>query len=1370
MPEDFSSYGTLVAEDEKPDFSSFGSPVAPDESLDLGAREPWEMAEEDFTQTVKAQEKAANEPIVPASALKTLMDYTPNAYSFSKFLPLPDSLRQGLEGYKDTLAEGVAGMTSPNMLASAPVFAVPYLGPALAMGMGSKAIGEGAGKTVAAIEAGNPRQIGEGLGEVGFGAAMVVPGAKQAFKKPAPVIDVESTVTPEPPKIPEAPPIVSEAIKVGEEIGLAKSVEALKATESGELPKPFTETQTPVKPVETPAEVREVGVAQVPKEPWQMTRSEFEEWHRVPKNQDSLPAFYAHSDPRTIRWTDAERTQRDREGVINLALKRGYPIPPEILAEYKSGSRNPETKTPELPSESGRVVEPSIIPAEAQPRSAETISAEAPKQAERIYRQMGEDVIGYLPGTKRTSNLPEDLFVSDRPELALGQGSNAGGYLLEMSREGLNVLKSEPPNSPKSAARDVFGGGEYKASGKAQDFANALQAVEVPKALIPAPDANPVLNRGAAIWKRLNDLVEKGEFKKTETETGVRFERQSPPSEPPKPPKVSESSPAIPPDELMRKSAARATESPMIPEPVQETIKTAPESFYKQQSTAKVEDAVKSMSDAELGAVPSDSNLYVASRLEQADRLFKAGNNEAGYSVFVELEKQGTSFGQNINQFKRLAGTMPEYIPRIVDQKLKKAGKDPLKPKQAEVITELARDSKARDKALDDATYEWQKNPTPENAKKAELALDTAEKSALKLQSQVNRFTPRTTANVLKSVLQGNLLTPISEVANVFGNMSFSPFRAADRTIAAGIDAIDSFIRNKPREITVQPIRGTLETAKGAARGLAKVPEILAKGTGDTIKGESRAGLHPIRAWVDQFAKNPDRPTVGGKLGLAERLNMAIEGTFGVPAEAMLRGLGAGDAPFREAAKARITSTYLKLAKVPKEQWAFAQKFPELFLDPITREKIRTETMEAIFQRDSKTLNIFTHWLRGKGDWFDLAVATVAPYKLTPWNIIAEILSYNPLVATAKTVRDAATGNGKGAKLNAGKFAVGSMLTATGYWLYSKGLLAPSLDERDEAQKARVLAGEVLPPNHLNISGLKRALEGGDPALKPGDETVDVMRAGGLAGSVLYMTANIGREFEKKPAVGDSDLWLAILRQSTLEQARFGLNQSFLSGVEGMLTAIKDGNTENYVRQWANTVSSIPLPNTLATVSRATREYKPDLKADTFAKQMENIARNKLGFTGLDDYLPLKRDLWGKPMLETPKDRNALLYQFFDISKNRQVTDDAVPLELYRLWRKTGDTKVIPSIPEKTLTVGKQNYVLTPEQQSRFVELVGEARRNIVDAVVINPNFHNLPDEAKVNLLDKIYREGLQAGKVKLWQEMQGQLAPKPNRAGFNPE
>jgi len=581
------------------------------------------------------------------------------------------------------------------------------------------------------------------------------------------------------------------------------------------------------------------------------------------------------------------------------------------------------------------------------------------------------------------------------------------------------------------------------------------------------------------------------------------------------------------------------------------------------------------------------------------------------------------------------------------------------------------------------------------------------------------------------------------------------------------LDIVDSAIRGKPRELSVQPLAGTAEALKGVGRGLKQIPDILIEGTGNVIKGETRAGLHPIKAWINQFAKNPEMPTTGGKLTLRDRLNLAIEGTFGVPAEAMLRGLGAGDVPFKEAARARVTAEQLKLNNVPRDQWSFAQKFPELFLPREALQQIQKDTMASVFQRESKTLNLLTNWLRGKGEVVDLLAATVAPYKLTPWNIVGEILSYNPLVAMYKTARDSKKGNSRGAKLNAGKMVVGSMLTGTGIWLYKNGLLAPSLDERDEAQKARVLSQKVLPPNHINISGLKRKMEGGDPTFKAGDETVDVFRAGGLAGAMFYMTANIGRDMERGPAVTDADLWTSILRQSTLEQARFGLNQSFLSGVDGLLTAIKEGNADNYLRQWANTVASIPLPNTLNTLSRASRKYQVDVKADEFKDKLANMVKTKLGFAGLDDYLPLKRDFWGKPMLETPEGRDAIFYHFFDISKNKQVTSDPVELELYRLWRKTGDSAVIPSLPQRTVTFGKSSYALDPKQYERYAELVGENRRNIVDALVINQQFHKLSDEQKMDILDRAYRNGMERGKALFYGEAQGNLTPKAGRAGF---
>lgn len=838
---------------------------------------------------------------------------------------------------------------------------------------------------------------------------------------------------------------------------------------------------------------------------------------------------------------------------------------------------------------------------------------------------------------------------------------------------------------------------------------------------------------------------------------------------PPVPPTTGvPAAPELPAGDLkMRKSAQRATTSPDIPAPVQEVIKTAPESFYEPQSMKRVEEAVSAMPEEALSTVSKDSELYTAAKLEQAKRRFDAGDNDGGYQVFVELEKEGTRMGQLINQFKLLAGSRPEQIVAVMNKTLESKGRDVLTPEQTTQAIEVSKKSKDADVVLDAATKEWQKNPTPENAAKAEVALDGANVEAVELQKFVARFEPKSTSSVLKSVLQGNLLTPISEVANLFGNMSFLPFRAGTRAIASTLDIIDSAIRKKPRELAVQPIAGTMEAASGVARGVAQIPKIFKEGTGSVIKGETRAGLHPIQAWINQFSRNPEMPTTGGRITLKDRLNLAIEGTLGVPAEAMLRGLGAGDMPFKEAAKARVTAEQLKLNNVPREQWDFAQKFPELFLPKKSLAQIQKDTLAAVFQGESKTLNLMTSWLKGKGEVLDLLVATIAPYKLTPWNIIGEILSYNPLVAMAKGVRDVAKSDSRAAKLNAGKMVVGSMLTATGTWLYQKGLLAPSLDERDEAQKARMLSGKVLPPNHINISGLKRAMDGDDATFKAGDETVDVFRAGGLAGAMFYMTANIGRDMERGPEVTDSDMWMSILRQSTLEQARFGLNQSFLSGIEGLLTAIKEGNGDNFLRQWANTVGSIVLPNTLNTLSRASREYQPDLKAEGFKGKIENMARSKLGIAGLDDYLPLKRDFWGKPMLETPEGRNAIFYHFFDISKNKQVTSDPVELELYRLWRKTGDSAVIPSIPQRTVTFEKTSYALTPEQYDTFSEMVGTRRREIVDALVVNPNFYQLNDEEKMDMLERVYRDGMTQAKMEFYLQEQGKLTAKQGRAGF---
>lgn len=911
----------------------------------------------------------------------------------------------------------------------------------------------------------------------------------------------------------------------------------------------------------------------------------------------------------------------------------------------------------------------------------------------------------------------------------------------------------------------LVGGHPAAAKGEpAVDLAHSVEAMKQAKAPATAEAVRAVipdvpLNPGGAAKDLLPELAAQSKANNSrEAFTKLQAEAVAKTTPPPDKP-VAVEFPTGGENIEMRKSAARAVDSPPIPEAVQETIAKAPESFYVQQSTKEVANTVGTMLDADLAGVPRDSNLYVAAKLEQAKRMFAAGKNDEGYEVFVELEKEGTRLGQLINQFKFLESVNPESVATIIDKRLAKTGHDPLTKPQREVVIEATKESQSANRELDAAKDEWMRNPSDENAAKAEDALNKSNDAEIELQQRVDRHEVRTIPGTLSTILKGNLLTPISQMANVIGNVSFIPFRSSARAVASGIDVIDAFVRNRPREIAVSPIEGTKEAIKGIGRGLAQVPGIIKSGSG-TIKGEKSTGLHPLRAWVEQFSKNPDVPTVGGKVPYSERVRLALESTLGIPAETMLRGLAAGDRPFRESAQARIVANELKLAKIPKDKWDMAQKFPELFFDRPTMERIQEETLSAIFQRQSNSIRYIMKLFSSRGDWMELAASTVAPYKLTPWNIATEILSYNPVVAAAQTTYFAKQGNSRAAKMSAGKLVVGSMLTAAGFYLYKQGLLAPSMDSPDERTKARILAGEIMPPNHINVSGLERLTTGGDPAFRPGDKTMDVFRAGGLAGSMFYMTANIGRDMEKQPAA-DDDVLMSILRNSTIEQARFAMNQSFLQGVGGLFEAIKGGDTDGYVKKWANTTMSIALPNTLNTLSRATRPEK--IQTEGF----EDLVRSRLGVFGADDMLPLKRGLWGEPIPETPNDRSAVIYHFFDITKQRQVTDDPVAIEIYKLWRASNDTEVIPTPPGKSVTFNKQSYTLNAQQQSNLAELVGKARRAYAEAIVSNTEWTDLPAELKIKVLGQVYDKGLEVGKAQYFLS-EPKLEPKKKPAGFN--
>jgi hypothetical protein len=822
----------------------------------------------------------------------------------------------------------------------------------------------------------------------------------------------------------------------------------------------------------------------------------------------------------------------------------------------------------------------------------------------------------------------------------------------------------------------------------------------------------------------------------------------------------------------MRKSAMRASRSKAVPEEVREEIREAPESWYSQQRKPDIDEALAALSDTELLAVPKTSPMYVGSQLEAGKRLWNAGNLKEGYDVFMAVSADGTTFGQNINQFKRLKGASPLHFVRLVNEGLKEAGRDLLTEPQMQKLGAIAERSIDLAKQTKEAGKTWAETLTDEAAKEADRMLAESNKADLALQSEINKFKVKNWPRMFKAMAQGNPLTFISQEANVIGNVVGANTEAASRAIGAFVDAGRVKLLGGKRALMAGPIKGTAASARGFVRGLKESKDVLRYGSGEAIKGEMRQSLQPLVSFKKAFAKNPEGPTIGGQVPLNERIRMGVEGTFGVAPEVMLRLLSAADRPAYQAAKSRLIAEQLRIDSVPEKYWKVAEKFPELFIKRDKLKLLEQEAQDAIYQRDSVAIRKLNEVIKGHGgDWGDLAFTVgVAPYRLVPWNLVVRTMRYNPLVATSEALYHTARGNIRMAEIATGRMIVGGILYAAGIFLYKNGLVGPALDTRDESVKARILSGDILPPNYINLSGLARRLRGGNPAFQKGDVVKDITRIGGAPGSIIVAVANIGRSMEKLPQ--DKQQWFAtLLRNSTLEQASFTVNQSFLKGATGVLDAIRNRNLDNYINNVENMLLNIPTPNLLTSISRATRQYKPDMQSDTLSEELKNVVRNRFGFAGFDDYLPLKRDLWGKPMLETPKGANALLYHFFDISKGKQVTSDPVALELYDLWRSTGETRVIPSIPERRLTFESYRFPLPPDKYEKYVELIGAYRYAMVREMVENPEWQAETVEGRVKKLDSAYRTGLEWGKEHFIRlNLLRGIKPLAPKAGFKAE
>jgi hypothetical protein len=200
------------------------------------------------------------------------------------------------------------------------------------------------------------------------------------------------------------------------------------------------------------------------------------------------------------------------------------------------------------------------------------------------------------------------------------------------------------------------------------------------------------------------------------------------------------------------------------------------------------------------------------------------------------------------------------------------------------------------------------------------------------------------------------------------------------------------------------------------------------------------------------------------------------------------------------------------------------------------------------------------------------------------------------------------------------------------------------------------------------------------------------------------------------------------------------LEQSFLKGTSTLIDAIGTGNYDRWLESTFNAVTSIPLPNTLSAINRAEREYMPSLTGDSIGERLNNVIKNKMFMT---DDLPVKYNLWGEPITQTPTGSNPWLYNLLDVTKSKAITGNKESIYIYNLYKETEDASVIPDIPKRKFSYnGVTIEKLTDKQYQELIKMTGKERLIQLKDVISASDFDSKPTEDKIALIEGAYSLG----------------------------
>jgi hypothetical protein len=810
--------------------------------------------------------------------------------------------------------------------------------------------------------------------------------------------------------------------------------------------------------------------------------------------------------------------------------------------------------------------------------------------------------------------------------------------------------------------------------------------------------------------------------------------------------------------EKIRKTPQRIIEQKLAPEATMREVAKG-DVLYKTKSVKELEEQFLDLPNEDVVGVANSRDDIVGdvARVTMYKRYAEAGDAVRANEYLEKVTKPGTDLGQRLNVFK-LIKMEPTAYSSAVARVVEKSGYrlDEAMTKRIAELKKLSNNAQNRFNSLAEKARQSLDDVDIKSAIDAEKNLT---KSLYNLQVVEGRLIPKKLfAETLPTIIQGNLLSPISLTTNIWSNVINAPLRMASRQgafltqeVGRAFQALAG--KELGKRLIAPPAGGitrTIEAGKAGLRGLGEGLVGVRRGLSaeGLLSGEKIKGFKPLTAfkqfWTGEgLAKPIQKGFRGASTQALDRLRLATEATLGVPAETMLRLLQLGDAPFRRIAQARLLSEQAQLAGKTGKALQVAVRLPTAQ----QLSKIEQEAAEAVFQQDTvltraalSAANLF-----GAGNKSGIARLigkSIIPYAKTPANVIDEMLEFSlPPYALIKAVRAAKSKDYRTSQMMIGKALTGSVLIGVAKTLSDAGIIGgkPSVSE-----KVRDVQYQTLTPRSINLSALNRFANGESTEIEPGDKVISLDKMG-ITGAILSI---INSSMEATKQGEDGSFEFSSLLPETLS---FAFNQSFLKGTNSLLSAMMDGSgatLDKWISDYYGVVASIPFPNTLTAVSRSMRETMPekfqikDVPGDD-VERMINVFGEvlKRRLPNMDEDMPRRIDIWGREVPQTPEGADPIAYNFFDVTKGREVSYDPITLGIYKIFKATDDGDVVPPKPLRNFTLDNVKYRLDPELYEDYSRMRGRANRRAAEAMFVDKDFKRMKNEEKVIVLRSAYAQ-----------------------------